>query len=469
VILCVLLPRPDPALARRLFAVSPLVERDGALAFLDDRGLSRLHGGPAGLFAAARRALGPDAARGMARASNRFTAEVAARCQGRPVTVPEGDEALFLSRLPLGALPLPPGLAQRLLPLGLETLGDFAALPAEGVRTRYGEQGLALHRLARGLDARGLRPEREARVLEVERALDAPADRLALLAPVLAECVERLCAWLEEEGLGATALELELRLDAACDEEAPDATPAGSPPAPAADGGTGTRGEACCTFTLSPPEPEDRAPLLVDLLARRLEARPPGAAVAALRLSVPGTAPMAVHQNALFGEVARDAARRAEALVRLVAMLGHEAVASPRLVLAHRTEERWRTAAADAHDASTTPSATTPAARSAKARGPAHDGPPPPREASPPGAALRWLPAPEELVPVMAGGRLSGFRRGREELRIARAHGPRRLAGGWWREPWARDEYELVTTDGALYRVGRDLRARRWLLLAEGD
>jgi hypothetical protein len=67
------------------------------------------------------------------------------------------------------------------------------------------------------------------------------------------------------------------------------------------------------------------------------------------------------------------------------------------------------------------------------------------------------------------GGRLSGFRRGRDELRIARAHGPRRLVGGWWRDPWARDEYELLTTDGALYRVGRDLHARRWLLLAEED
>jgi hypothetical protein len=82
---------------------------------------------------------------------------------------------------------------------------------------------------------------------------------------------------------------------------------------------------------------------------------------------------------------------------------------------------------------------------------------------------LRWLPAPEELVPVLTGGRLSGFRRGRDELRIARAHGPRRLVGGWWRDPWARDEYELLTTDGALYRVGRDLHARRWLLLAEED
>jgi protein ImuB len=443
VIVCVLLPRPDPALARRPLADSPQLERDGALVYLDDRGLLRLHGGPAGLYAAVRHALAPDVAGGMARAANRFTAEVAARCLARAVSVPEGDEGLFLSRLPLGMLPLPPGLAQRLLPLGLETLGDFAALPAEGVRTRYGEPGLSLHRLARGLDARGLCPERQARVLELERVLDAPADRLALLEPALRECVERLCAWLEEEGLGAATLVLELRLDAACDEAVPESA------APRR-----------CTFELVPPEPEDRAPLLTELLARRLEAQPPGAAVTELRLSVPRTAPMAVHQNALFGEAARDAARRAEALARLAALFGPQAVAAPRLVPAHRTEERWAVTSPE-------PPGNAPAPRNApaQAHAPADSAP----RGTTRGAALRWLPAPEELVPVLTGGRLSGFRRGRDELRIARAHGPRRLVGGWWRDPWARDEYELLTTDGALYRVGRDLHARRWLLLAEED
>jgi hypothetical protein len=52
---------------------------------------------------------------------------------------------------------------------------------------------------------------------------------------------------------------------------------------------------------------------------------------------------------------------------------------------------------------------------------------------------------------MLEGGQLKGFRRGRHELRIVRAHGPRRLTGGWWRQPWARDEYELLTPDGALY------------------
>ena len=438
-IACVVLPSPDAALARRLFAVSPLLQCEGELVFLDDRGLQRLHGGPAGLFAAIRRALAPVAPLGLALAANRFTAEVAARFLRRPVTVREGEEGLFLSRLPLSALPLPPDLSRRLLPLGLETLGDFASLPSAGIERRYGQAGVALHRLARGLDARGLLPEREPQELCVERQLESPVDRLPLLLPALEEALSRLCPLLSEQGQGVTRLLLDLALDDVLpDDEAP-------PPATAPDG-VAARSRR---VELSIPDPEDRAPLLLDLLRLELERNPPGAAVVALRLQAPGVAPLARHQNALFGEVARDASRRAEALARLAALFGPRAVATPRLRRAHRLEERWELPDDTAREgaAASSPSPQPPAAT----------------------PMLRVLPTPEELVPLTVGGQLTGFRRGRLELRIVRAHGPRRLTGGWWRQPWARDEYELLTPDGALYRVGRDLHAQRWLLLAEAD
>ena len=459
-IACVVLPRADAALALRLFAVSPLLQREGALVFLDDRGLERLHGGPAGLFAAIRRALAPETPLGLALASNRFTAEVAARFLRRPVTVREGEEGLFLSRLPLAALPLPADLSRRLQPLGLETLGDFASLPSAGIERRYGQAGVALHRLARGLDARGLLPEREPQELCVERQLDAPVDRLPLLLPALEEAFSRLCPVLTAQGQGATRLALDLALDDALpDDEAPppaspdasatSATPSASAARP---GGAAPRSRR---FELSLPGPEDRAPLLLDLLRLELERDPPGAAVVALRLQAPAVAPLARHQNALFGEVARDASRRTEAVARLATLFGAQAVATPRLRRAHRLEERWELPAPAVAAKARAPAST----RVDSDRGDSSQSPP----------ALRVLPVPEELVPLTVGGQLTGFRRGRRELRIVRAHGPRRLTGGWWRQPWARDEYELLTPDGALYRVGRDLQAQRWLLLAEAD
>lgn len=427
---CVLLPRADAELGRRLFSVSPILECDGEVAFLEDRGLERLHNGPAGLFAAIRRALAPELPCGLALASNRFTAEVAARYMPRPVTVRPGEEALFLSRLPLSALPMSPGLARRLGPLGLTTLGDFASLPAASVERRYGVEGVALHRLARGEDGRGLLAERERRELLVLSELDGPADRLDRILPTLEELVARLCGWVSEEGRGLMRLELSLTLD--CASDAPRSV----------------------LRTLSLPAPEDRAALLVELLRLKLEGEPPGAPVIALSVAAPQTAPMAVHQNGLFGDVARDASRRAAALARLAALLGDGAVSRPRLLRAHRLERRWTQAAVSpggpraAHD------------DAGSARLPPDDTP---------GPALRLLPTPEELVAIHAGGHLTGFRRGRQELVIARMAGPRRLLGGWWGEPWQRDEYDLLTPEGWLYRVCRDDRRRRWLLLAEAD
>jgi len=452
VLACVLLPRADAVLGRRLFTVAPILECDGEVAFLEDRGLERLYGGPAGLFAAIRRALAPELPVGLALASNRFTAEVAARYMPRPVTVRPGDEALFLSRLPLSALPMSAGLARRLAPLGLATLGDFASLPSASVERRYGVEGVLLHRLARGEDGRGLLAERERRELVVLCELDAPADRLDRILPTLEDMVTRLCGWVGEEGRGVMRLELSLTLDRAFDAEAvADAVVSGDAGAPPA-----------ALRELSLPAPEDRAALLVELLRLKLEDDPPGAPVVALSVAAAQTAPMAVQQNGLFGDVARDAARRAAALARLTALLGDGAVSRPRLLRAHRLEQRWTRDTARA-DAPGEPRAKTRRA----ARDASGSGRSPTAEAS--NSTLRLLPAPEELVAVHAGGKLTGFRRGRQELPIARISGARRLLGGWWDQPWQRDEYELLTPEGGLYRVCRDDRRRRWLLLAEAD
>ena len=84
-----------------------------------------------------------------------------------------------------------------------------------------------------------------------------------------------------------------------------------------------------------------------------------------------------------------------------------------------------------------------------------------PRDAKGVGPSLRLLSEPEELVPRIAGGRIIGFRRGRRELAVARLSPPRRLEGGWWSRPWARDEHDLLTEEGAWLRICRDLVTRR--------
>lgn len=77
-----------------------------------------------------------------------FAADLAAQAG---VVVPPGETPAFLAPWPLavlGRLDLD-GLLRR---LGLETVGAFAALPERHVLGRLGSDGVACHRVARGLD-----------------------------------------------------------------------------------------------------------------------------------------------------------------------------------------------------------------------------------------------------------------------------------------------------------------------------
>ena len=84
-----------------------------------------------------------------------FAAEQAAR-HATPqdcLIVPVGGSAAFLAELSVGVLE-DLDLVSLLRRLGIRSLGDFAALPARDVLTRFGTQGAWIHRLAGGLDSR---------------------------------------------------------------------------------------------------------------------------------------------------------------------------------------------------------------------------------------------------------------------------------------------------------------------------
>src|SRR5688500_1381881 len=65
--------------------------------------------------------------------------------------IARGGSAVFLAALPIGVLENAE-LVTLLRRLGIRSLGDFAALAARDVLTRFGREGALFHRLARGLD-----------------------------------------------------------------------------------------------------------------------------------------------------------------------------------------------------------------------------------------------------------------------------------------------------------------------------
>ncbi|HEV2760193.1 MAG TPA: DNA polymerase Y family protein [Acidimicrobiales bacterium] len=134
-----------------------------------------------------------------------FAAERAAR-QG--LVVPTGGSAAFLSGFPVSTLG-DVDLADLLVRLGIRTLGQLAELPTAAVLARFGPDGAAAHRLARGLDERPLAARIPPLDLTMVAELDPPAERLETAAFVAKNLADRLHEALGVQGLTATRVLVE--------------------------------------------------------------------------------------------------------------------------------------------------------------------------------------------------------------------------------------------------------------------
>ncbi|GAA3213126.1 DNA polymerase Y family protein [Microbacterium terregens] len=162
----------DPVRDHRVFApiVAGIEERApgvqivrAGLCALRARGPARYYGGEAEaahVLLGTLRDLGLEGTRAGI-ADGPFTAEQAARVGATPTEpvflVPSGGAAGFLAPLPIASLE-DPELAGLLARLGVQTLGDFAAMEADRVRERFGERGIRLHALSAGRDSRAVEP-----------------------------------------------------------------------------------------------------------------------------------------------------------------------------------------------------------------------------------------------------------------------------------------------------------------------
>ncbi|MEV0898044.1 DNA polymerase Y family protein [Actinoplanes sp. NPDC049802] len=134
-----------------------------------------------------------------------FAAGIAART-GRIVEA--GGSREFLSGVPIEALE-EPELTDLLKRLGVKTLGDFAALPAGDVLTRFGFSGALAHRLASGGDHRPLAVRKPPVDLTVEETYEEPLARVDVAAFAGRVLAERLHERLAAHGLACTRLGVE--------------------------------------------------------------------------------------------------------------------------------------------------------------------------------------------------------------------------------------------------------------------
>ena len=284
------------------------------IAAVADLGVESRVGVADGLFAAllAVQAASPANAFDPASAASPASAADPARAASPVLVVPPGETAKFLAARSVSAL-ADQDLAGLLKRLGLGTLGDFAALPARDVASRFGDAGECAHRLARGLDSRPLAAHPPPADLSVAEEFDPPEARAEPVVFAAKALAEQLHADLAARGLTCVCVQVRVTW---------------------ADGRESSRlwrhdGLLSAAAVANRvrwqldgwrPAPSHRAPADGEQY--------PQGGVVTLRLAPDQVVRAAGQQLALWGEtVVTD--RVARAAMRIQAMLGHEAVLRP--------------------------------------------------------------------------------------------------------------------------------------------
>lgn len=315
-------------------------------------------------------------------------------------------------RVPLERLDLAPALRDRLERLGVRTVETLLALPAGGMRRRFGREAFRLYEFARGSLWTPLRPQAEAVEHRHELQFE-PAERdihrlLFRIKPPLSSLLEDLASRAE------ALFELELRL---CLEQSP--------------------AHVERIRTASPTRDERQ---ILNLVHLRLEGLTLRAGVTELEFVL-----HAVRENrdqlALFhNEASRDLRAGGRALARLRAEFGESSVVCARLHDAHLPEARFR---------------WEPLSQLVR---------PSPRRAETLPLVRRLFAKPQRLPPRPRhepdGWLLLGVRGGA----VARRDGPYVVSGGWWAALVHREYHFVEMQSGELCWAYYDRRRRRWLL-----
>ncbi len=308
---------------------------------------------------------------------------------------------------------------------GLTTLGEFTALPSAELSARTGQAGVALQRLARGIDPGPLLPDPDVPRYLQRMELEWPIDGLEPLSFVLARMIDPLSAALERADRAAAAIRLDLRL---------------------VDRTTHTR-------QLQLPVAMRDPRVLRTLLLLDLESHPPHAAIDIVTIEA-DPAPGRVVQYSLLDRALPSAETLATLTARLHALVGETRCGSPVLLETHRP---------DAFQMERLDAAITAGGSSA-----ARPRPDAFQQSGTTGILRRFRPPVAVRVRVERGRpvHLAIDRRGMPGGAIVQAAGPWRSSGDWWigRTPWDRDEWDVELRDGVLCRLFHERESGTWFL-----
>lgn len=327
---------------------------------------------------------------------------------------------------------------------GLTTLGDLAALPADGVAARLGQSGVLLQRLARGMDAQPLVPLVEEARFEASLDLEWPLEDLQPLSFVLTRLLDPLSAALERADRGAAAIVTELTL------------------VTTVLGEDGTKMRDTHVRRLELPAPMRDPRVLRTLIVLDLESHPPQAGIDRVTVRFEPT-PARIVQFSLLERAGPQPETIATLVARLTAVMGEGRVGAPAIVDSHAPDAYGLMPFGNLANSQVGNLAGSQAGNLQQI-------------ASLPNCQIAKLVASPVLrrfrLPVAARVavandrpvRVTTDRIGIKGGEVQQCAGPWRASGGWWRAGWDRDEYDVALGDGAAYRIYRDRQNGQWFI-----
>ncbi|KFB08530.1 DNA polymerase Y family protein [Nitratireductor basaltis] len=395
---------------------TPLValgdEGDGL--FLDISGCAHLFGGESRMLEEIVERLlqqGFDIRTGLA--STPGAAWAAARFSPPPGEIADGCEAEALDPLPLAALRLDEKTVAGLESVGLGNIAALLDAPRAPLVRRFGRHLATRIDQALGNIEEAISPRLPVSPLSVERHLSDPIGTLEEIESLLRMLATTLKEDLEQRDQGARQLQLALfRVDGAV-----------------------SRISIGTSRPLRDPVAITR--LFHEKLARLEESLDPGYGFDLVRLAVPASAPFDARQGDLAGQQEDEGEGLALLADRISARLGSSAILIPQKQMSHQPERavaltRFAQAKPDQRF-SQEPSPIRP-------------------------IRLLTRPEPVEAAAEIPEGPPFSFRWRRALFRVARAEGPERIAGEWWRTsaPPARDYFRVEDTEGRRYWLYRE-------------
>lgn len=206
------------AVRQAMLALTPQVEPLSIdEAFLDLTGTERLHGMPPAKVLArfardVERDLGITISVGLS--ANKFLAKIASdmdKPRGFAVLAP-AEAPAFLAGKPVGFIyGVGAVSAARLAGDGFRLIGDLQRADERDLMRRYGEEGLRLWQLARGIDARKVEPDSETKSISAETTFDKDIGDFRPLEQTLWELTEKVSARLKRSALAGSTVTLKLK------------------------------------------------------------------------------------------------------------------------------------------------------------------------------------------------------------------------------------------------------------------